>query len=339
MPTGAEAQVSCPYCGSTVIVPEELRVGLPQQEEPSPQVGQMEEITQHVLEAEQAQIEANMAAQERNRKSARSCSGRAITISLVVVVIVCLAGVIPLVVSGTAGVWLGRLIASSSGATLPAASTATEPMVASTATPAPTATSAPTATQAPINTPVPFTKVLFRDNFMNPASGWNVSNASDYLEEYENGKYRVLIKSNNSGQLVWLTTTYTDVSVQVDAQQTAGPDDGWMGVTCRASNDGSMYGFQVSENGSYGIYKYTSGSSSELVGGTLDPNTVNQKGVNTIEGVCSGSTLTLLLNGQALAQTVDSSYVSGAIGLTVNTGDSGQSGVDILFSNYVAMGP
>ena len=61
--------------------------------------------------------------------------------------------------------------------------------------------------------------------------------------------------------------------------------------------------------------------------------------MNRIEGVCSGDTLTLLLNGQVLWQVQDSDYSKGAVGLTVLTGSSGDPGVDVLFSNSVVKGP
>ena len=132
---------------------------------------------------------------------------------------------------------------------------------------------------------------------------------------------------------------YTDVSVEADIQQTAGPSDGLMGVTCRDDNNGNFYSFEFSQNGTFGIYKYSNGSADSLDEETMDPNTVNQNDVNHLEGVCSGDTLTLLLNGQVLSQVQDSDYSKGAVGLTVLTGSSGDPGVDVLFSNFVVKGP
>ena len=53
---------------------------------------------------------------------------------------------------------------------------------------------------------------------------------------------------------------YKDVSVEADIQQTAGPSDGLMGITCRDDNNGNFYSFEFSQNGTYGIYKYSNGS-------------------------------------------------------------------------------
>ncbi|MCL4530581.1 MAG: hypothetical protein M1282_14350 [Chloroflexi bacterium] len=203
-------------------------------------------------------------------------------------------------------------------------------------------TIAPTFTPRPIDTPVPFSKILFKDNFTKTNSGWDVSHDSNYTLEYKSGKYHILINKTDGGQVVWNANTdnFTDMSVEVDAQETAGPSDGLIGVACRASQDGGMYTFEFSQNGDYGIYKYDSnGNATSLDESTLSPNTVNQGDANHIEGVCSGSTLTLILNGQALLQVEDSDYTTGGAGLIVRTGSSGDAGIDTLFSNFLVKGP
>ena len=112
-----------------------------------------------------------------------------------------------------------------------------------------------------------------------------------------------------------------------------------------ASNAGSRkisggYSFEISRNGSYGIYLYDSqGNSDGLYEDTLDPNTVNANGPNHIEGICSGTTLTMILNGVPLAQVDDSTVSSGAAGLVVSPGDSGTAGIDVYFNHLVVKGP
>ena len=207
----------------------------------------------------------------------------------------------------------------------------------STATPAPT----PTPTES-IPTPVAFTKTLFTDDFTKPSSGWDKHHDSDYTFEYKDGHYHVLINKRDGGYDIWPDSTnkYKDVSVEADVQQTNGPNDGMIGVICRAKDDGSVYAFEFDQNGDYGIYKSDSNNNiTALDEGTLDPNTVNQNDVNHIEGVCDGDTLTLLLNNQVLLQTQDSSITAGGAGVIVQTGSSGDPGVDVLFSNFVVKGP
>jgi hypothetical protein len=72
---------------------------------------------------------------------------------------------------------------------------------------------------------------------------------------------------------------------------------------------------------------------------TLDPDMVNASGPNHIEGICSGTTLTMILNGVMLAQVDDSTLPSGAAGVIVRTGDSGTAGIDVSFNQFVVKGP
>ena len=151
--------------------------------------------------------------------------------------------------------------------------------------------------------------------------------------------YHILINKQNGGQVTWIGDKYTDVSIEVDVEQTGGPSDSEIGVACRPTDSGGFYSFQFNLNGEYGIYKSTDWNSEPLAKGTLDPNTLSDNTVNHLEGICDGSNLTLLLNGKALLQAQDSDYTKGGVGLVVTAGSSGDAGADILFSNFIAKGP
>lgn len=205
-------------------------------------------------------------------------------------------------------------------------------------TPAPTPTTAPTDTLFP--TPVPFANVLWKDNFSSVSTGWDQVHETDYILEYKNSSYHVTVGKTNGGQSVWNGKDYTDMSVEVDATLNSGPDDALVGVSCRFSQANGGYSFEISKNGFYGIYVYDStGSPSGLYENTLSPNTVNPTGANHIEGICSGTTLTMVLNGVTLAQVTDLSIQTGAAGLIVRTGDSGTAGIDVSFNQFVVKGP
>ena len=202
------------------------------------------------------------------------------------------------------------------------------------------ASPAPTPTQV-IPTPVPFTTVLFQDDFSSSSSGWPRARNSKYTLEYKGGTYHVLINEQGQGQEVTSASEkdYADTSIAVDIQQTAGPNDGLMGVTCRNDGNGNFYSFEFSQDGTFGIYKYSKDSGDALDEESLQPNALNPQGVNHIEGICQGDTLTLLLNGQVLSQVQDSDFTKGEVGLIVRTGSSGNAGEDVLFSHLVVKGP
>ncbi len=317
MASGADKEVQCSYCGSTVIVPEELRDQPPQ--------------TSHdYTSSNSSDQEILQTIGTVGKVAAGVTAGVSVMSFILPVVLTCL-------ILGVVGGILYAVFSninspSSQGPNLPSI-----PFIA-TATPAPTLTPEPSPT--PIPTPIPFSKTLFKDNFSNSSSGWDRARNSKYTLEYKNNTYHVVINEQDAGQAIWISNKFKDVSVEVDTQETAGPSDGKIGVSCRNTDDGRMYSFEYSQDGTYGIYKYSSdGTATSLDENQLDPNTITQGGVNHLEGTCVGDVLTLILNGQPLLQVEDSEYTSGGSGLIVRTGSSGEAGIDVSFTNYLVKGP
>ncbi len=310
---GAERDVKCAYCGTTVIVPEELRsqVAPPQMNfTPMPQVN--DEVLETISTVGKAAAGITVGV---------TAATVILPIALTCIILAAVGGILYFVFSNVNS--------------LKASAFPTE--VAAVMTLAPT--EVPTFTPSPISTPVAYKKVLIKDNFTNPSSGWVKAHNSNYTLEYKNGAYHVLISEQGKGQIVSRSEKYADISIEVDIQQTAGPSDGNLGVACRVTDSGGLYSFEFSQDGTYGIYKYADGTSDQLDGGILDPNTLNHGKVNHLEGVCSGENLTFLINGAAILQVQDSQYPSGGVGMVIRTGDSGDAGIDTLFTNLLVKGP
>ncbi len=313
---GPDKEVTCQYCGSTVIVPKELR------EQPAPAAPANDNFGQSV--------ETNDEIMKTIGTVGKVTAGVTVASFIFPVVLTC-------VILGAVGVILffvfSNVKTAVQGSVFPtdiASSFNSQP------------TLAPTATSLPIDTPVPFTKTLFKDSFAKTGTGWDVKHTSNYTLEYKGGKYHIAIDKNFPGEAVWNGNTdgFTDISVEVDAQQTAGPNDALIGVACRANDNGGMYTFEFDESGDVGIYKYdTNGNASSLAEESLNPNTVVQGDVNHIQGVCDGDTLTMVLNGQPVLSAQDSDYTTGGAGLIVRSGSSGDQGVDALFGNFLVKGP
>ncbi|MGB8213638.1 MAG: hypothetical protein WCE68_08775 [Anaerolineales bacterium] len=312
-----DTRIKCAYCGSSILVSEH--------EDSTPEAPQY----QFKMD-EQVAREIGTA----GKVVAGITIGSFIVPIIITVVVLCGVGVLLYFVFGNVHSAVNNLTNSPTEAAITFPS------------PAPTDTAAPTApppTVEPTNTlfptPLPFADVLFRDNFTNTSSGWDQSHDTNYILEYKNGAYHVTVGAQNGGQSVWIGSSYTNVSVEVDATQNAGPDDAMVGVSCRYKDNVGGYSFEYARNGTYGIYKYVQGNPDSLDEETLSPNTVNASGINHIEGICAGPTLTLVLNGVALMQVQDSDYTSGGAGLIVRTGDSGTAGIDVLFKNFLVKGP
>ena len=312
--SGAEKEVRCAYCGSTVIVPEELRDRTPiapinydqaihTEDEIVKTIGTVGKVTAGV-----------------------TVGVTAMSVILPIALTCIILGVVGFIMYSVFSTNKSSVVINN----LPT-------QAAVVFTQVPTDTPPPSAT--PFDTPAPFNKVLLQDNFTNSSSGWEKSRNSNYVLEYKEGNYHVLINKQDGGQIVYLGKTYGDASIEVGIQQTAGPADGRYGIACRVTDAGTLYSFEFGQDGSYGIYKYTDWNSDTLDEGTLDPNTIVQGSVNHLEGICDGETLTLLLNSQPVLQVQDSEYTSGGVGLIARTGDSGQAGIDLLFSDFLVKGP
>lgn len=315
--TGAEKEVKCPYCGSTAIVPEELRDVQADQPRSRP-----DDFGAATRTGDQDSQQFGSAGGETLQT--RSAAGRFGCVAAVVGIGIAVA--VGLAVLGATRMSsVGQLLGQSASSSITAFST-----------------DLPTATPTQvIPTPVPFTKVLFKDDFSSSSSGWPRARNPKYTLEYKGGQYHVQINEQGQGQEVTRTgeRNYSDASIEVDVQQAAGPSDGLMGVTCRNDNNGNFYSFEISQGGTYGIYKYSNDNGDALDEETLEPNSIHQKDVNHIEGVCQGDTLTLLVNGQVLSQVQDSSYAKGELGMLVRTGSSGDAGEDVVFSHLLVKAP
>ena len=319
--TGDEAELKCQFCGNTVIVPPELR----KQRDP---------------EDGDAEPSANLAdIVMPGMKPFLTFIGGIVGVSVLAPLVITVVTLV--FIAGVMCVVFGIVVpmATSSSRSLATFPTATRtPRADSTAAP----TRPPTPAGTPTLTPTPFSKVLFQDNFGDPTSGWDRGTFDQNVVDYAPGGYHVLLGKDSSGESVWVRDGFGDLSISANAKQTAGPLDSWMGVLCRARKDVGAYGFEVSASGRYEIVKYRY-SAQGSHGSPLERGDLSfaprSDGPNQLRADCIGSSLTLWLNGRAVTTFKDGEFTTGGVGVIVETGASGKAGADILFSNYVVMGP
>ncbi len=325
---GSDKETKCPYCGSTVIVPEELR----DKPAPKPAPRPVSYSTPVYYPQNDDQIAKNIST------VGKVATGIAISSMIAPIVIT-------LVVFCIVGVFLVFLFWGINSTFQTASQvgnpSALQTQIVATLLPDVTDTPVPEATAAP--TPIPvataYTRVLVHDTFATKKNNWDQSSNSDYTLGYVKGGYRIFINTQDSGQASWIDGNFKDLNVQADVRYTAGPVDGRFGLICRAQDKVGFYGFEFSTDGSYSIQKFdSSGNADALAEGSLDPNTVDTSGIMHMRGDCVGDTLTLYLNGNPLLQVTDTSFTTGGVGMIARTGPSGDPGVDVLFSNYSALG-
>jgi len=152
----------------------------------------------------------------------------------------------------------------------------------------------------------------------------------------------LVIKVYSPNSLYWTVNEgrYTDTQIDVDAVLLNGPSNDNFGVICRFVDNSNFYGFLVTHDGYYGIFKMLDGQM--LLSGNrtnLDFSEAIRQGgiVNHITASCSGDILKLSVNDVVLAEIQDASFKSGQIGLIAGAYDTG--GVQVLFDNLLVTQP
>lgn len=183
-------------------------------------------------------------------------------------------------------------------------------------------------------------EVLFQDDFSDPKSGWEVGEYDTGKVGYGNGYYYVV--SYGDSETMWGVANrfFSDVVIEVDATQVSGPVNNDYGVICRSADPGNGVGYYmlISGDGYYAIVKGTDAGFEWLVDFT-ESSAIRQgkNATNHIRAVCSGSKLSLTVNGVLLAEAKDSEFTGGYIALTATSYED--TPTEVHFDNLVVTAP
>ncbi len=108
------------------------------------------------------------------------------------------------------------------------------------------------------------------------------------------------------------------VEAETYVLQAAG--DGDFGLICRYVDGDNFYGLEISEDGYYSIWKYSSGEYVSLLD-WQSTSLIDTSRRMKISAACVGDRLSLYLDGQLLAEVQDSDLSSGAAGLLTGSWD------------------
>ncbi len=183
-------------------------------------------------------------------------------------------------------------------------------------------------------------QVLFADDFSTSPNGWGALKQENGEALFDYGGMVIRVTAPNS--LFWTLndTTYSDTVIDVDAVLLDGPTNDNFGVICRYTDSQNFYGFLISHDGYYGIFKMLNGQMLLSGGKTnLDFSEAIRRGgvVNHISATCQGDILKLTVNDALLAEIRDSSFSSGQIGLVAGAYDT--AGIEVLFDNFSVTQP
>lgn len=181
--------------------------------------------------------------------------------------------------------------------------------------------------------------ILFRDDFSGENIGWATHEDSLSFAGFDLSGYRLWSKMPDFQFWSVPGLNFQDTLVQVRATKLDGPDDNLFGVICRYQDDDNFYALMVGSDGYYGIYKRVDGEQTLINQVHLDFSAAIEQGEasNTIQAICQGDQLALIVNNVSLIQVSDGAFSHGDVGIIV--GNFSEPGVDILFDDFIVVSP
>ncbi len=182
-------------------------------------------------------------------------------------------------------------------------------------------------------------RVLFRDDFSDPSSGWlTVSNEGGEVR-YENGElyfrdYTVpdTVTASKPGQ------EFGDLIMEVEGRLIGGAEDNWLGHYCRYVDADNFYVMAYSSDGYYTGFGLTNGERTQFAEPTRSDAIRQGPGVTNVARLeCIGSNLRFWVNGELLIDVVDTGVAQGDIALDAESQDGEYT--DVAYDNLIVTAP
>jgi len=176
-------------------------------------------------------------------------------------------------------------------------------------------------------------RILYSDDFSDSNSGFATKSSDPDAASlgYKNGEYQITVLQKNRAISSYLTRSFSNFELEVEATEEGGPNDNDYGVIFRHSDNGKYYRFKISGEGNYGFDKLEDGKWSDIIPWTRSTAINIGRATNFIKAECNGNKFTFYVNGIKLGDCTDNSYASGNIGLEAGTHEYG--GVQVGFDN------
>ncbi|MBK7450503.1 MAG: hypothetical protein IPP55_02775 [Anaerolineales bacterium] len=222
------------------------------------------------------------------------------------------------------------------------------PALGGDATPTPDFSFVPPATEeVPTQAVQVPSNVLYSDDFSAPSAEMETYSGEDGTAGVENGTY-VIRSTGDLWQWGKSTSQFADTVVDVDVTMTVGPtnDNAGFGVVCRLTEreDTSVDGYMIaiSGDGYYSIRDITASNMTALVDWQFS-DVINQgaNATNHLKVTCSGSNLSLEVNGEviATASATPGDDLSGSIAFSAISFETDQPVAEAHFDNLVISQP
>jgi hypothetical protein len=176
---------------------------------------------------------------------------------------------------------------------------------------------------------------LLYDNFSNPSSGWGQGDLGQMLLEYNQGEYRILLRSTEWWFAEGPDLQASDYTVSVDLRNISGVN-GSYGIAFGGDYYLHLfYSLEIYPDGGYGVYRYDWDQNNYVALAEGYSEAIHQGSEsNHLIVVRNGASIKAYANGQLLTEVSDGIYLGTRyLGLVVFSYD--QPDVDIRFDNFL----
>ena len=188
----------------------------------------------------------------------------------------------------------------------------------------------------------PNINILYKDEFAPGATGkWQTEGDDLSKSAVLNERLVIEVDAPNTVQYATLTEpAFDDFVLEVDALPLRGGPEATYGILFRMQSPQEFYRFEITSTGLYMLEKRTANGTWVRFMEDWAPSPLIKQGVNVrnkLKIVADGGNFAFFVNDQPLVNVVDSSYLTGTIGL--DAGTFGQTGWQVAFDNVIVTEP
>lgn len=181
-------------------------------------------------------------------------------------------------------------------------------------------------------------KILFQDDFSNPASGWNTQQSEGMTLEYADDGFRIFVDNQilpNEYPASFIERTFGDVRVEADVRRVTGSDSAKAALICRRADPNHYVLGDIDANGIARLGTFTDDLFDIL--GYEEGAAGLQEGSNHLRLDCIGNKASLYVNGNLVVSAEVNGPSQGSVGFAA--GRSGEGQTDFHFSNFAVYAP
>jgi len=181
-------------------------------------------------------------------------------------------------------------------------------------------------------------KLLFQDDFSNPASGWSTQQSEGMTLEYTDGGFRIFVDNQllpNEYPSAFIERTFGDVRVEADVRRIAGSDSAKAALICRRADPSHYVLGDIDANGIARLGTFADDLFDIL--GYEEGTAGLQEGSNHLRLDCIGNMASLYVNGNLVVSAEVDGPPQGSVGFAA--GRSGEGQTDFRFNNFAVYAP